>query len=136
MRPHPQVVSADQLVAAVVSLGFEGALLSTTAAAADQAEDDQVAPQGPAPPHRDAVEPLAPELVITARSAVRTGDLLALPMDEGELSDVGEPQVLMSIRGMTCGSCVARVEGVLNAAPGVQSVAINCPGPLRALKRP
>ncbi|MDK2880404.1 MAG: P-type Cu+ transporter [Clostridia bacterium] len=41
--------------------------------------------------------------------------------------EVPEEEVLLSVRGMTCAACVARVERTLRALPGVTSVVVNLP---------
>ena len=44
----------------------------------------------------------------------------------GELQEKEEPVLLdLSVHGMTCASCVARVEKVLRRDPGVHEVAVN-----------
>lgn len=66
----------------------------------------------------------APELVITSASAdaapLAPPALLQAPHDDAELV-----QVQLDVRGMTCASCVARVERALEALPGASKVNVN-----------
>lgn len=41
--------------------------------------------------------------------------------------EVPEEEVLLTVRGMTCASCVAKVEKVVKGLPGVTSVVVNLP---------
>ena len=60
---------------------------------------------------------------ISAAPDVRPNDLVAAVEDAGY--GVGEEGVDLAIGGMTCASCVARVEKALSAVPGVVSVSVN-----------
>lgn len=37
----------------------------------------------------------------------------------------GSDRVVFEVGGMTCGSCVARIEGILSGQPGVKSAAVD-----------
>ena len=39
--------------------------------------------------------------------------------------DAGKHSVVFEVGGMTCGSCAARIEGVLSGQPGVRSAAVD-----------
>ena len=39
--------------------------------------------------------------------------------------DAGKRSVVFEVGGMTCGSCAARIEGVLSGQPGVRSAVVD-----------
>jgi Cu+-exporting ATPase len=73
---------------------------------------------------REAAVNLATEsAAVAADPAVKPGDLERAVVDAGY--DVPHEEIDLAIGGMTCGSCVARVERALAKVDGVVSVSVN-----------
>ncbi|HET9112372.1 MAG TPA: heavy metal translocating P-type ATPase [Burkholderiales bacterium] len=72
---------------------------------------------------RASVNLATEEADIAADTGVAASDLVAAVEKSGYEVDVQE--INLGIKGMTCASCVARVEKALSKVPGVRSVAVN-----------
>ncbi len=57
--------------------------------------------------------------------STRTAQSPASPLPVAEAGTGGEAQVTLEITGMTCASCVRRVERALAGVPGVTAATVN-----------
>ena len=58
-------------------------------------------------------------------------DQIGVPQMVKMIQDIGyevsEEEVLLTVRGLSCAACVAKVEKVIKGMPGVTSVVVNLP---------
>jgi Cu+-exporting ATPase len=108
--------STTQLIQAVVDAGYEAKELDGDPAEAEE-EDPRRSFKSVA--LKIQARPVAPAISVAA-SARATTNLATSPSTETPIE-----QCLLPIEGMTCASCVAKVEKALKHVPGVVSASVN-----------